>query len=614
MEFRNIFLTVMIIATNAEYTFKPVPEQTPMIITKLARAHVSYDAFKMVFYVDLTEYNRLTGVLHKCIDAAERATLDTFDPSYNFTLAQLKHRMELMNHDEELIRAFRQKRFVLCEFCGSVYHLLYGVMTEEQAQQWANVVNAIKNQTITDHDLLRQQTILTEAHLKHNKETFQKLETALDSTTNYIQKLASGTEVLLNNLQARVQAQNLIQITHLAFDEHAHLYGQIRRTLGEARRGKVTEIIPREKLMAELKRISDSLKSTQSLPIDVHSQNAMQIFKYSTISSTLFQDKLLIEINIPVTESENFNLFKATPIPISSNGNSVIATTFSTYFLLNTEATKYIAINQKQLQDGLMLADNQMLYKPTTTIILDNSGICEWKLQIDNNIDNIIQACRFQPYFNTNTFITILENDLYFVNTLHETRIWEKCGEEDYTPRNLSGRGTIQLDPNCSIKTNSFIIQSHRTRRINATSILQPEIAITKIIDTNLLTENNPAISLPKAPLHFVIHNSDEMQNMINSARDLAERASREVKLEDMKVETNTFSMFSGLVSSLTSILVIGTIAYFALKYINIFNCILKTYANHAVERGQNGEATLNIFPRSISVNPNPTHQMRESA
>lgn len=139
-------------------------------------------------------------------------------------------------------------------------------------------------------------------------------------------------------------------------------------------------MIPNSLLSDELKRISSTLNANQQLPIDPEHENALTIFKAATFKATLFNNRIIVEINIPIAEREQFHLFKTTPIPVISNNNTFITTPFSTFFLLNTDQTKYIAISKKQMDSGILLSNGEMLYKPTSTILLNDDKICEWKI------------------------------------------------------------------------------------------------------------------------------------------------------------------------------------------------------------------------------------------
>lgn len=132
----------------------------------------------------------------------------------------------------------------------------------------------------------------------------------------------------------------------LAISEHFRLYSQIRRALSDAKDHRVPELIPLEKFQADLKSIASTIKSTHRLSIDLLRENPLHIFKYTEISSLMIQDKLLIEIMIPIAEAERYSLYRAIPIPIQTRNGRVIIRGTKPHFLLSADKTKFIELTR----------------------------------------------------------------------------------------------------------------------------------------------------------------------------------------------------------------------------------------------------------------------------
>lgn len=403
----------------------------------------------------------------------------------------------------------------------------------------------------------------------------------------------------IDELYAQSSTMHMIQVTQLALAEYNRYHGKIRRTLTASKSGKFTELITKEHLSAELKHISASLKNNQRLPLDPFNDSALQIYKYSRTQSTLFNRKLMIEISIPITEGEEYTLFKAVPIPIKTQYGQMLASVTSTFFLLNSDRTKYIALSEKQLNEGHTLADNETLYRPTSPVILKDDLICEWEIMAEHDFAALSKSCNFMPFADHNLLISINENELYFTTSPNGSRIWEKCGHDEYKIYTLPGRGTIRIDPECSIKTSSYIIQAHKTRRINATSIITPTIptfTISKnyIEQLTIIKTLNLSTSDP-----IVIHNKGEIENLAQSARLLVTQASHDIKLEKANYGNTQMSIFAGLA---TSGLVIGVLILTTLCIcwrINLLSCLINCLAKKtSFEADHHGVVTLNLEPR----------------
>lgn len=133
-------------------------------------------------------------------------------------------------------------------------------MTDNRASEWAQTFNSWKNETITNRDLIKNQTLLFESSLHYNKKTFKHIEDSFRTLQNDLKRFESSTNISISAINLKLDVQTLIQIAQLGIEEHARLYGQIRRTLSNARTGKMTELITKSQLSTELHRISSSLK------------------------------------------------------------------------------------------------------------------------------------------------------------------------------------------------------------------------------------------------------------------------------------------------------------------------------------------------------------------
>lgn len=546
-----------------------------MIISRLSRAQLSYDTFDLVFYTDLAPFYQLEKTISQTIQHIQNITSTSKFDTFNTTTIQLLHEMDLISQNNEIVESFRSKRFVLCEFCGTINHYLTGVMDANTARGYDEIINNIANQTLEQHKLAKNQSLIVQAALNYNKNTFLKIENAINIINSEIENQNISIQRVLRTLQAKTDLHTLIQSTQLAIQEVNRLSHQIKKSFTNLYAGKLPELIPTELLTHELQRIAALLNQDQQLPIDPNTNNALLIFKSATFKSTLYNQRIIIKITIPIAEREQLFLYKATPIPILINETQFITTPLSPFFLLNTDQTKYIPISKKQLNLGTLLPNGEMLYRPTSTILLKDE-ICEWKILKDPQPAAITQSCHFTPWLNPNTIIPILENKIIFISTTKTVNIFEKCDGGDYNFRPIRGRGTITLDPKCSIRTNDFIIHSHQTITLNVTQIIAPTININIDIP---FPDINQKLSKANNNHTIIIHDQTELQNIIDTSNQLVERTGKEFKLQQIHYDSNSTSIFSGLLSgilsSTTLLIILGGIILLTLRKYNPVNFML---------------------------------------
>lgn len=584
--------------SSAHFTFSPIPDNTPMIIAQHSKAHVSYDTFKILFYVNLEPYYRLKETIENCTKAVENVCKTSKLTACDITLTQLKYQMESINEEDDFIHSIK-KRFILCEFCGKINHFVYGVMDAETARKYDNVINSIENATISNHELLLNQSRITESFIQYNNITFKQIENALNHLKIKTNENEIARTTSINELYALSTVTHMIQVTQLAIAEYNRYHGKIRRTLTASKENKFIELIPKEQLSSELKHIATSLKNNQRLPLDPFNENVVHIYSFCKTQSTLFNKKLMVEISIPIADREEYTLFKATPIPVKTQHGQMLATVSSTFFLLNSERTKYIALTEKQLKQGHMLSDNETLYQPTSPAILRDDLICEWKIMAEQDFDSLTKSCNFMPFADHNLLISITENELYFTTSPNGSNIWEKCGNDDYTVYHIPDRGTIQIDPECAIKTSSYIIQAHKIKRIKATKIITPTIS-TQNLSNNYIQELSMMRKLNFSSINpIVIHNQGEIEKLAKSAHLLVTQASHEIKLEKANYESTQMSIFAGLATSgsVIGVLILTTLCI--CWRINLLSCLINCLAKRtSFETDHHGVVTLNLEPR----------------
>lgn len=91
----------------------------------------------------------------------------------------------------------------------------------------------------------------------------------------------------------------------------------LMETLQNSIDGKISKVIPADRLEDKLKYIQLNMGMDKKLPVDIERESVYHLYKIVSIKVTLINEKILIELNIPVVERENYTSFicKAIPTP-----------------------------------------------------------------------------------------------------------------------------------------------------------------------------------------------------------------------------------------------------------------------------------------------------------
>lgn len=183
---RTLMYCALYMIVLANFQFNPVPNGTPIIVNRLANANLAYDSYKLVFFADLTPFNKLKANIKSAVQTITNLTTILNKPTYTSAAAQLQHQWDLIYSNEELLDSFRTRRFVLCEFCGKLQHHLYGVMDAATDRQYDSVINGIRNASLQNRELIRNQSEIFQATLHFNKNTFARFESTIKQLATHL--------------------------------------------------------------------------------------------------------------------------------------------------------------------------------------------------------------------------------------------------------------------------------------------------------------------------------------------------------------------------------------------------------------------------------------------
>lgn len=583
MSMLMFFLSTLIVA-HAELMIEPVPTNIPAFFTKLADAHISFDSIAMIYHIDLAEYYNLTKIIGDTIELANEVCREMAPGEIcKAQVSQLNRQLQNALADDENMTAMRQRRG-LCNWCGKLQGFLYGIMTEDDGKQIVNAINTNGNETQQLHNLTITQSKLFRASLDINRKQITELQNVLTQLENQYNNIASNVQKQSDNQFSRSRINALAQLAESVLSEHLRVYSQLTRALSDAKNHRIPELIPLNVLSKDLKSMSTSLKPSQRLPTDLSREQLAHVFGYGEVKTLLIENNLLIQIIIPIAETEQYELHRFTPIPITTPNGKMVLRTRTHQFLLSNDKTKFIEVNERELENARISKTMEMLLRPAAAIQLKHNTNCIWSIFVDGIFGHSTQNCEFKPIPRTDLLITIIENEKYFISSENGTTIWQIC-HESQQHRAFMGNGVITLDPDCYMKTPDFILKPHLTTKFNQTHVLKMNLAVPNTTMTQL-TEMARAVE-PKMNLTIskptIIANAHDMDQLIEQADQLIDEANHHFKWQQLELKTHdlSFNFWSfATIAGFVSISIFVTMAIFACvtyKKFNIVSTILSS-------------------------------------
>lgn len=343
-------------------TFETVDSNPGLIFEQKKNIFLSQDEWKLVYYYDLTQFNQetkkiaaITSTMVKlCNELTERGMPEVTRHVCSLTINQLNIHKEHMETRENIIKSFeiKSKRYrrAPLNFIGSAANYLFGILDEESAEKYNKEINKLKNDVNHQKYLIKEQTTLIEGTLTIHRTVIAEIQQNLISINSFIKDVEAKTNAQLTVLHTITQFNTLATATTLAVMHHEELANKIFNLLSNTIQGKITDIIPFKQMKENLRGITANLNNNLALPVNLDNENPYDIFKFTSILSTLHKEHIIVELTIPIIVNEPWALYRSIPLPIQNKNNCVTINPQHTHFFSDLNHHTYIPANEDSLK------------------------------------------------------------------------------------------------------------------------------------------------------------------------------------------------------------------------------------------------------------------------
>lgn len=421
-----IVLFIFLNGTTA-MEFEKKEYKSGLIFREKSKARISYDSFTILYHANVTDYFGIKNEVSKCIDHMIKICEISYQEICQIQIISKQHRLKYLEKDEldinmyQLKSDIREKRAI--NFVGKFLHWAFGIMDADTAEEYDEKINDLQENAkellkIDTHSLL----FIKENIIANNK-SFVEL-------ANYTNSIFKSIDILTKQNAKQHNTDSLLllldKITELWLSEHNHISKQIKNHLDGAIYGKISQLVSIKQFTKDLTKIEQLLPENQRLPINIHKENALNIFKYAITKASLYGNKLLIEINIPKIDRELYIVYEIIPIPIMVNDYPIIIIPSMTYVLFDQNSAGYIPLLKDEFSNANI--NMEMIIKPNDNIYHDYTENCEVNIFMNPSQELIIKLCNIKIIPRTNYFIPLNSNDQYYLSvittqTFHLVRI-----------------------------------------------------------------------------------------------------------------------------------------------------------------------------------------------
>lgn len=158
--------------------------------------------------------------------------------------------------------------------------------------------------------------------------------------------------------------------------EHERYIELIKNSLKNTLYGDFTEFISFEQLKKDLREVAITLDDTPYMILN----RLKDIQQVATIRGTIMNKRLILELDIPMINKNQFKLHKIIPLPIRNAEKVMIMDLEDNTFLVDNHTRTYISVKNQELLSCKNTFDNSLMCFPQSEIYFENTQKCESSL------------------------------------------------------------------------------------------------------------------------------------------------------------------------------------------------------------------------------------------
>lgn len=548
---------------------------------------VSYQRWNALYYYSVKGYLDQTVLFENIIEETRRACelLREKNNICTTLIIRLEKYREKIEHSRYVIKGFRKEGRYKRSFFTAVsltVSTALSIMNVHQAGSYNEIINQLENNMKTQEELRKDQLSVFKESLVSSGNRFKELTNKIISLNSQVSKINESItdkeayDAIQENFNFLVQTATLIMMDH----------GRISDIIVELLTGTsingITDLLPVNKFLEDLKSINYALQAGKHLPIDLSTENIYELFKIMTVKTTVINNRLLIAIAIPITNTIKYDLYRAIPIPTRVNDGVVVIQPSTEYFLTNLKEDHFIPLSLMEYAKCVRKTDNHIICVPTSPIYVGKHTKCE--ISILNGVDSgeLDGHCKFniKKIQQQNYFVKLLDKpNLFYVYVYEPLRVRSLCEGRDPAEVLIDQNGMLTLDDGCVMSSNGIIMEATYESGFESKYLLEsPEFNVSEF--ASLRHAFSPRANESKVRGEDggdvkLFENYDEEFNDLQKRVEQIQDRGRKIRLEEHMIDNLPIGEYSwaGIIVVIVLIMIFCILMN---KIIELYHCILR--------------------------------------
>lgn len=456
-----------------EYTVSTIKNNPGILYEAVGTLRITETSWKMIIYVDLTEFSRAVDTIQREIHTAFlrcKSIYDLCEPykrQFNSTLNRL-HKIAKYNQYLHGLIGTRIKRAPL-EFIGEISKILFGTVTAEDARHILEVVKHVENKTDDLATLLINQTIATRARFGELYNATLKIKAQQEELYMHLRKTAATAIETATDTKTRLYFESIIENIKRTIVEHEIDLNVLIDAILFGKQGMIhPRLITPSKLIETARRIKDRIPNAE-FPVPINEEEADHLIKISKLRVAYANSRIIYVLDIPLLNPGKYKLYRPVPLPAKQefdhNKFAVVATD-NEYIGLHEDADSFYELHEGEIRE--CLSDESALICPAIFPLkrMHQTPSCDVELLLNHHVKP--KYCKIILRELKDTYWKVLHapgNWAY--STVHKEQVRIECasfrGQFE-----IENSGILTIQQGCKIRTNS-VTMSHPSSRTTKT-------------------------------------------------------------------------------------------------------------------------------------------------
>lgn len=544
---------------------------TGIMFVPFTKVQLSYKDWKLVYYYDLNKYYEEVEViehfyfrLNEMCGQASISVQDDFANTCHLAIIHAKSHLDKIVENRNIIESYNsygiRKRRAPLNLVGSLASSLFGVLDQADAERYSAEISKIKADQSHQSELLKKQTLITERLTQSTNTTLNDIIFKLNDMNKSLNNLIENKDwtAIRQNFNTMATTLALILI------DHDQITMEIKSILSHALKGEIIDLIPTDQLEENLYFINDNVARNEELAIHFQMESIYNIFKTASIHSVLKNNLVIIEIGLPIIEMEEFDIFRAIPVPTRVNNSFVTIMPSSNMFISNNEKTQYIPLSEQEFNDCMSRDSNSIICKQNEPIHNGEDNTCELMLLSKPYMKSLPQNCEIRTVPAKNYIIYLHEPNKFFCVVKTPIEFQTICPNKSDTFK-IENSGILQIHNDCYIKNENFIIKAHSTNQYTNKEVINPKFNLSEIIKTT-----NARKPDGKSEIFIKDHFSD-FNAIADDVSKLEKEEEDQLLLENHENQIKVLNISTSSVMTILTLIIIVFIGLKMKKYFTSF-------------------------------------------